>query len=184
MAAAAASLHLDVDHPFVWFVGGYVASHALNVGATTLFHAAATRAARRGVAAPAVIADETSRRRAGMNVSSCVHSIFVALTSLWLIVRYGPIGPWTAPSLEDGAVAFSAGSVDPHFMRRILTVSLAYFVEDFIACMPDWTHHPEDVAHHVMGIVLTGSCLVSRDAAMLGQHILVTELSTPLLNVM
>ena len=132
------ALPLDLDHPFVWFVGGYVLSHVINVGATTACQYFAEAAIRAGRKVPAVIDGETSRRRAGLNVSSSVHAVFVSLASLVLIVTHGVIGPWTAPSLETPTPAqLTAGAVDPHFMRRILTVSLAYFVEDFIACMPD-----------------------------------------------
>lgn len=42
----------------------------------------------------------------------------------------------------------------------------------------------EDLCHHLLGAVLTTTCLLTVGPARLGYHILITELSTPLLNIM
>ena len=176
----------DTDHPICWFVAGYAGAHIISVAAATLITSYVNDRLGKKLAIPSFVGDEVGRRRAGISISSTAHALFVSLASLLLIWKYGVIGSATAQYLvlPYPTPSNAHGAVDPAYMRRVLSVSLGYFLSDFVSIMPDWSHHPEDVVHHLVGIVLTGSCLISPDAAMLGHHILITELSTPLLNVM
>lgn len=129
--------------------------------------------------------DEFTRRRTGNYVLSLIHSTVTSLVSLALVVRHGLPTAATAGVFKDEALLGAAPGTAPLApSARLLAFSVAYFAHDLISTLPDWGRNPADIAHHVAGVVLTASPLVSAPATAMGHHLLVTELSTPLLNAM
>jgi hypothetical protein len=129
--------------------------------------------------------DEFTRRRTGNYVLSLIHSTVTSLVSLVLVARHGLPTAATAAVFKDEALLGAAPGTAPLApSARLLAFSVAYFAHDLISTLPDWGRNPADIAHHVAGVVLTASPLVSAPATALGHHLLVTELSTPLLNSM
>lgn len=132
--------------------------------------------------------DEFTRRRTGNYVLSILHSSTTSLISLVWCFRFGFIRHGSDVAFYDSAQLVEGGGVPGtaplEASRRLLAFSVAYFLHDLVSTLPDWHRNPLDILHHITGVVLTSSPLLCDAASAMGQHILVTELSTPPLNAM
>lgn len=146
--------------------------------------------------------DAYSRQRTGLYMLSALHAIVVSTFALWSIVTHGYLLP---DDRTDGILASSRrgsptaaaghgleyaketpgpGIGNYHTNMMVLSYSLSYFLHDFLVTLPEWQAHPADLVHHLLGLCLVFSCMVNVSAARLCAHILVTESSTPFLNLM
>jgi len=140
---------------------------------------------------------ESFPQRYGLFVNSFLHSTTVTLASVYFIARCGLILPsegtvkgplldaaaLDANGMEIGTNVCGAGIAPRAEVRPFIAISVAYFLYDLVVTLPDWRRYPADLLHHVLGVALTASCLLHPMPASLGQHILLTEASTPIYNI-
>lgn len=146
---------------------------------------------------------EHEAQRTGLYISSYLHASIASVVSLWLIAQHGMLRPqtvaWLAVTPLEGGAGTGAGAgaggtgggqvsvpgiIPEEASLSLLAFSFSYFCCDLIATMPDWCAKPSDLLHHLAGVALTFSCMRYPIIAKLGPHVLQTEASTPLLNIM
>lgn len=138
--------------------------------------------------------DPYARRRFGLYILSTIHSLIVSLYSINLIITNGPLTISTAAK-QLNSIFMHPDSLEvyhdplPHCANyasavMLLAYSLSYFVHDSLITLPEWLSHPSDALHHIFGIILVITCILIPIPARLSHHLLITELSTPFLNIM
>jgi hypothetical protein len=136
-----------------------------------------------------------ARRRVALYGLSFLHAVFVSAASVGVLWSSGPlvsVSPFVNEVLARGdehviALPFPLRHCgDYEYMHNILTFSLAYFAHDLLVLVQtgDWRKSPADLLHHLLGILLVASCMGGVVPTRLAHHILITEASTPLLNLM